>query len=152
MVRDLPSDACSPPSLRSYPTMDAHSRQQEPQGNSLSLLNVAIEAVNLAKELSSATPAKAVFGTVSALLTMIRVRFLPSPTTYSDFTCKQDSMVNKAEYVELGLACADVCRALDRGLNGKKLDGLSQSVFEAIMQLTTWVLSVTYTVWTGCSR
>ena len=46
-------------------------------------------------------------------------------------------MANKAEYVELGLACADVCRALDRGMNGKKLDHLSQSVFEAITQLTT---------------
>ena len=42
----------------------------------LSLLNVAIEAVNLAKEVSSITPAKAVFGSVSVLLVMIRVRFL----------------------------------------------------------------------------
>ena len=42
----------------------------------LSLLNAAIEAMNLAKEISSVTPAKAVFGSVSALLTMIRVRFL----------------------------------------------------------------------------
>jgi len=40
------------------------------------LLNVAIEAVNLAKEVSSITPAKAVFGSVSVLLAMIRVRFL----------------------------------------------------------------------------
>jgi len=43
----------------------------------LSTLNVAIEAMNLAKEISSVTPAKAVFGSVSVLLTMIRVRFLP---------------------------------------------------------------------------
>ena len=57
--------------------------------------------------------------------------------TYSEFTYHQDSMANKAEYVELGLACADVCRALDRGMNGRKLDDLSQSVFEAITQLTT---------------
>ena len=48
-------------------------------------------------------------------------------------------MANKADYVELGLACADVCRALDRGMNGKKLEDLSQSVCEAIAQLTTWV-------------
>ena len=46
-------------------------------------------------------------------------------------------MVNKIEYVELGLACADVCRALDRGMNGKKLDDLNQPVCEAIVQLTT---------------
>jgi hypothetical protein len=46
-------------------------------------------------------------------------------------------MANRADYVELGLACADVCRALDRGMTGKKLDDLSQSVFDAIAQLTT---------------
>lgn len=38
------------------------------------MLNVAIEAINLAKEISSITPAKAVFGSVGVLLTMIRVR------------------------------------------------------------------------------
>jgi hypothetical protein len=46
-------------------------------------------------------------------------------------------MVNKTDYVELGLACAGVCRALDRGMSGKKLNDLSQSVYEAIGQLTT---------------
>ena len=48
-------------------------------------------------------------------------------------------MANKSEYVELGLACADVCKALDRGMSGKTLDDLSQSAREAIDQLTTWV-------------
>jgi len=46
-------------------------------------------------------------------------------------------MVNKQDYVDLGLACADVCGALDRGVNGKQLDELSRSVCEAIEQLTT---------------
>lgn len=41
-----------------------------------SALNAAIEAVNFAKELSSVTPAKAVFGSVSVILTMIRVSLL----------------------------------------------------------------------------
>ena len=45
-------------------------------------------------------------------------------------------MVNETDYVELGIACADVCKALDRGMNGRKLDDLSQSVREAIEQLT----------------
>ena len=58
------------------------------------------------------------------------------------FTRIQDSMVNEQEYVELGLSCADICRALDRGMSGKKLDDLSQSVCEAISQLTTWVKPV----------
>ena len=45
-------------------------------------------------------------------------------------------MVNETDYVDLGLACADVCRALDRGMSGKRVGELSQSVFEAIEQLT----------------
>ena len=46
-------------------------------------------------------------------------------------------MVNKTDYVELGLICADVCRALHRGVNEKRLNELSRSVREAIAQLTT---------------
>ena len=48
-------------------------------------------------------------------------------------------MANKSDYVELGLACANVCKALRRGMGEKKLDDLSPSVREAIEQLTTWV-------------
>ena len=44
-------------------------------------------------------------------------------------------MINEADYVELGLACADVCTALDRGLSGKRSEELSTSVCEAINQL-----------------
>ena len=46
-------------------------------------------------------------------------------------------MANEIDYVELGLACADVCKALDRGLNGRRVSELSPSVLEAIEQLTT---------------
>ena len=46
-------------------------------------------------------------------------------------------MANQMDYVELGLACADVCTALDRGLSGKRLDELNSSVCEVINQLTT---------------
>jgi len=45
--------------------------------------------------------------------------------------------MNELDYVELGLGCADICRALDRGVGRKKLDDLSQSVCEAINQLTS---------------
>lgn len=44
----------------------------------LSSLNAVVDGLNLAEELSSITPAKAVFGSVSALLTVIRVSFLPA--------------------------------------------------------------------------
>ena len=46
-------------------------------------------------------------------------------------------MANEQEYVELGLSCADICKALDRGMNEKKLDELDKSVRDAINQLTT---------------
>ena len=62
--------------------MDTHPQRQERRENTLSVLNVTIDALNLAKEISSATPAKAIFGSVSALLSMIRVRpFLVSDDT-----------------------------------------------------------------------
>ena len=46
-------------------------------------------------------------------------------------------MLNESDYFELGLACADVCTALDRGMNGRKMNDINQSVCEAINQLTT---------------
>ena len=52
-------------------------------------------------------------------------------------------MANKRDYVDLGLSCADICRALDRGISGKTLDDLSQSVCEAIARLAMWVKLVT---------
>ena len=56
--------------------MDTNPQRQERQENTLSVLNVTIDALNLAKEISSATPAKAIFGSVGALLSMIRVSLL----------------------------------------------------------------------------
>ena len=56
--------------------MDTNSQRQKHRDDALSTLNTAIEAVNLAKEVSSMTPAKVVFGSVSILLTMIRVCLL----------------------------------------------------------------------------
>jgi len=46
-------------------------------------------------------------------------------------------MANKLDYVELSLACADVCSALDRGMKERQANELSRSVYEAIEQLTT---------------
>ena len=48
-------------------------------------------------------------------------------------------MANKSDYVELGLTCAKVCKALHLGMGGRELDDLSQSVREAIEQLKMWV-------------
>jgi hypothetical protein len=48
-------------------------------------------------------------------------------------------MINNSDYLELGLACADVCKVLDRGVKGRRADELSQPALEAIEQLTTSV-------------
>ena len=48
-------------------------------------------------------------------------------------------MINEQDYVDLGLSCADICKALERGMDGKSLNDLSKSVRDAINQLTTWV-------------
>ena len=45
-------------------------------------------------------------------------------------------MTNEEDYVELGLACAEVCTALSRGLDGKLPKDLGGSVYTAINQLT----------------
>ena len=55
-------------------------------------------------------------------------------------------MINRQDYIELGLACAKICDVLGRGMNGKRLDDLSQSVCDAIAELTMWVESPTL-VW-----
>jgi hypothetical protein len=46
-------------------------------------------------------------------------------------------MTNEEDCVELGLACADVCTALSRGLDRKQMKDLNDSVREGIKQLTT---------------
>jgi len=52
------------------------SRRRRRQDSVLSSLDVTIEALNLAEKVSDITPARAAFGSVGALLTMIRVRIL----------------------------------------------------------------------------
>ena len=46
-------------------------------------------------------------------------------------------MVNDQDYVDLGLSCADICKALKRGMGEMKLDDLSKSARDAVNQLTT---------------
>jgi len=91
------------------------SQRQKRRDAALSSLNAAIEAMNLMKEDTGITPTQ---------LFLLRRRpsdndqssFLP-PFSDDSFQAdiQQGSMANKADYVELGLACTDVCRALDRG-------------------------------------
>jgi len=43
-------------------------------------------------------------------------------------------MANQMNYVELGLAGAEACATLDRGLSGLELNDLDDTVCEAIEQ------------------
>ena len=115
--------------------MAASSQRPVSQDRALASLNTAINVLNLGKEVPNVTPAKAAFGSVSALLAMIKVH-LHFYDKCLGFTSDQDSMVHDADYVDLALQCADICRALDRGMSGKRLDGFSQSISDAIEQLT----------------
>jgi len=60
--------------LPRLPAMDTNPQRPKHGERALSWLNVAIDGMNLAKEVTSMTPAKGVFGSVSIILTMIRVR------------------------------------------------------------------------------
>ena len=57
--------------------MTDNSQRQKGRDSVLSSLNVAIDGLNFAKEVTSVTPAKIVFTSTSILLTTIRVCFLP---------------------------------------------------------------------------
>lgn len=60
--------------------MAAKTQKLEGRDAAFSSLNAAVEALNLAKEITGFAQAKAVFGSVGLLLTLIRVRaFLSQP-------------------------------------------------------------------------
>ena len=63
------------PGRRTPPsTMAPNPERPRRRDNVISSLNMAIEALNLTKEILSITPAKSVCGSVSLILVMIRVR------------------------------------------------------------------------------
>jgi len=64
-----------PPVLSQLPRVPTMEVRKEREGT-ISALNVVVESFNLAKEVSSIAPTKAVFGSVSVVLTMIRVGFI----------------------------------------------------------------------------
>ena len=56
--------------------MKVKSQRSKGRETAILVLDAAIEALNIAKELSSITPAKAVFSSVTIILTMIKVGLL----------------------------------------------------------------------------
>ena len=106
----------------------------------LSTLDVGIETLDFARESSSIAPAKTAFELVGVLLKTIKVGFFPSDVrTNFRLILDQEPMVNQQDYIALGLSCAEICEALDRGTRGKRIEDLNQPVHQAINQLMTWV-------------
>ncbi|KAF9792146.1 hypothetical protein BJ322DRAFT_16655 [Thelephora terrestris] len=95
----------------------------------VSTLYIFIDAFNLAKEISSVTPARAVFGTVAVILTMI-----------------QESFANRQDCIELGQTCVEICCVLDRGTKGKEAEHLNQLVRDAINRAQTTVAEIEWNV------
>ena len=54
-------------------------------------------------------------------------------------------MIRGGDFIELGLACAGVCKTLDRGVKGREEAKLSLATFETIERLTTQVESTVHT-------
>ena len=75
MASKLPQSQKMASELPQTQTMDSKLPQPKNRDNSLSALNVAIDAFILARILSDIPAAQAVFGTLSVVLTMVRVRF-----------------------------------------------------------------------------
>lgn len=105
--------------------MASASRKSGGRDGVLLTLDGFILALNIAKDACGLPPVQAAFGSASTLLTTIR-----------------DTVTNQQDYIEFGKVCADVCKILDRGLKGKRLDGLSQSILEAIEQFTTAMATI----------
>lgn len=96
--------------------MTDNSRRPKGRDSVLSPLNAAIDGLSLAKELSSITPGPSLgcFGSVGVLFITIRVGPLLFCDEVSQVHTYQDTSANEQYYVELGLSCADTCKALDR--------------------------------------
>lgn len=117
-------------------TMDPKPQRLEGQDGVRSVLSAAIKGLDFAEQFISVEPAKVVCAIVRELLVMIDVRFFSVQVAWLLANCAQGSMANKMDCVNLGLACANVCKVLERGMSGRRANEFSRSVFEAIEQLT----------------
>jgi hypothetical protein len=113
-------------------------RQKEDDGYR-STLDTAIQDLTSVKDACGVPPAQVAFGSVGDLLvaTGVRPSSLPVRREGVPIHVIQGSVVDKQDYTELALFCVDICKTLDRGLSGRRLDELGKSVLAAIEQLTT---------------
>jgi len=100
-----------------------------------SFLNAAIADINMLKGIVGIAPAGLVLAPAIGILTMVK-----------------DIAINEHHYVELGLQCADVCKALARSLEGKHLDDLGPHECEAMAQLLGTMDEIEKNVTEKCGR
>ena len=112
--------------------------QKNQRNVALSRLDGVILLLTTAKDACGVPPAQVALGSACVLLTTIKVRFflfLVREPRVHPFTFAQDTMGNKDDYIGLGISCAEVCKALDRGLKGTDSDEPTRTVVEAIDRL-----------------
>jgi hypothetical protein len=51
-------------------------------------------------------------------------------------------MQNKDDFIDVGVYCAHICSAIDRGTRGKTEGNLSPSFVEAIDELTRFIIII----------
>ena len=83
LVASTPRDSLPPSRVSTMETQPKQTKEKE-KDSAISVLNGFIEVFNLAKEISSNTPAKAVFGSASVILAMIRVNLPGSRSLNTD--------------------------------------------------------------------
>ncbi|KAF9792081.1 hypothetical protein BJ322DRAFT_1215335 [Thelephora terrestris] len=125
LCRVLPSFRTTFSQLHPPSTMATDSPKPKEWDGAVSTVDLFIEVFNLAKELSSVTPARAVFGSVAVILTTIKV-----------------SLANRQDCIELGQTCVEICCVLDRGTKGKGAEHLNQLVRDAINRARTTVAEI----------
>ena len=117
--------------------METKSQRPKELDGTLSSLNTAIGSLDQAGGTTSVKPAKDAFRSASLLLIAIRVckLFSSSGWPVADWGTQDSTMIKEMDCVELGLACAEVCQALNQGIHGRRQGQLSRPVLQAIERL-----------------
>ncbi|KAF9781840.1 hypothetical protein BJ322DRAFT_1111750 [Thelephora terrestris] len=105
--------------------MASTSQRKRGRDDGRSALDADIQVLNHAMDACHLQPAREAYDSASAFLTTIR-----------------DSTADEEDYMDLGRSCLDVCKALERGLEGSQPDEVSPSILEAIKQLTATLTAI----------
>lgn len=99
-------------------------------------LNDRIDILN--KNAVEVSPAKQVFGTVTTILALVRVRFVAlcsSMDSGSHLLFNKDKMIENKESVQLSEQCFNVCEILMDAIQGKDAGDLNDSETMAMKDL-----------------